>query len=389
MLPSLSALDRGQTPDDIFAHSRMSFGDHIEELRKYLLRAIYGLLAVLFGGFILDNVGATLGNPYIGLGRPMLQVIVEPAESQVRAFYNRRYEKALTRLAASQSDPEEVKRVQAKLEDNDLDTSKLTDAERTVLRGAPVEMPVILPVKFFEEHFGLKPKDPAVTEIAVPLKVYPAQLNYLSNRGETLLENRQFMKTQSAQEAMVVYFKVAILCSFVVASPWIFFQVWSFVAAGLYPHERAYVYKFLAPSIGLFLSGVLLCQFVVLPGAVKALIGFNNWIELDPDLRLNEWLSFALLLPIVFGISFQTPLVMFFFNRLGTFGWKDYLSKWKYALIILAFVSAIITPTPDAITMMYLFVPMYGLYFLGIGVCWAFPPPHESADESAADQVAV
>ena len=389
MLPSLPSLDRAQSPDDIFAHSRMSFGDHIEELRKYLLRAIYGLLVVLFGGFILDNVGASLGIDSIGLGRPMLQVIVEPAESQVRAFYNRRYEKALAKLAESQSDPAEVKRVQQKLEKNELDTSKLTDAERTVLRGAPVEMPVILPVKFFDEHFGLKPKDPTVTEITVPLKVYPAQLNYLNNRGETLLENRQFMKTQSAQEAMVVYFKVAILCSFVVASPWIFFQVWSFVAAGLYPHERAYVYKFLAPSIGLFLAGVVLCQFVVLPGAVKALIGFNNWIELDPDLRLNEWLSFALLLPIVFGISFQTPLVMFFFNRLGTFGWEDYLSKWKYAMIILAFVSAVITPTPDAVTMMYLFVPMYGLYFLGIAVCWAFPPPHESADDATSDQVAV
>ena len=389
MLPSIASLDRGQTPDDIFAHSRMSFGDHIEELRKYLLRGIYGFLVVLFGGLILDNVGASLGNRYIGLGRPMLQVIVEPAESQVRAFYSRRYQEAFGKLAANQSDPAEVKLVEKKLADNERDTARLTEHERDVLRGAPVEMPVILPVKFFEEHFGLKPKDPDVKEITIPLKVYPAQLNYLSNRGETLLENRQFMKTQSAQEAMVVYFKVAILCSFVVASPWVFFQAWSFVAAGLYPHERAYVYKFLAPSVGLFLAGVLLCQFVVLPGAVKALIGFNNWIELDPDLRLNEWLGFALMLPIVFGISFQTPLVMFFFNRLGTFGWKDYLSKWKHAMLLLAVLSAVITPTPDAITMMYLFVPMYALYFLGIAVCWAFPPPHESPDDAAADQVAV
>ena len=75
------------------------------------------------------------------------------------------------------------------------------------------------------------------------------------------------------------------------ASPWIFYQIWAFVAAGLYPHERAYVYRFLGPSIGLFLAGVLLCQFVVLPGAVKALLAFNKWIELDPDIRLNEWLG--------------------------------------------------------------------------------------------------
>ena len=59
------------------------------------------------------------------------------------------------------------------------------------------------------------------------------------------------------------------------------------------------------------------------------------------------------------------------------------------AVMLLAVLSAVITPTPDAITMMYLFVPMYALYFLGIAVCWAFPPPHESPDDASADQVAV
>ena len=58
-------------------------------------------------------------------------------------------------------------------------------------------------------------------------------------------------------------------------------------------------------------------------------------------------------------------------------------------MLLLAVISAVITPTPDVITMMYLFVPMYGLYFLGIAVCWAFPPPHELEDDAAGDQVAV
>ena len=308
----------------------------------------------------------------------------------MRAFYARRNERVLSKLQQSQADPAEVTRVREKLAYYDMNQSHLSEDERLVLRGAPVEMPVLVPVKAFEDAFGLKPRDPAVTDIPMNLKVYPAQINYLSNKGEMLLENRQFMKTQSAQEAMVVYFKVAILCSFVVASPWIFYQVWAFIAAGLYPHERAYVYKFLGPSIGLFLTGVIMCQFVVLPGAVKALIGFNEYIDLDPDLRLNEWLGFALLLPIVFGISFQTPLVMFFFNRLGTFGWEDYWAKWRYAVLILALISALITPTPDAITMSYLFVPMFGLYMLGIAVCKFFPPPHELDDDAAAaEQVGV
>lgn len=368
----------------------MSFGDHIEELRKYLLRAIYGLLVVLVGGFFLDGIGEYLESDYIGLGRPMLQVIVYPAESQVRAFYARRNEKALKKLTEIQSDVTEVERIKQKLKRNEQDTSCLTSEELATMRGAPIEMPVLLPVKAFEDAFGITAKNPAQADIEVKMKVYPAHINFQSNRGETLLENRNFMRTQSPQEAMVVYFKVAILCSAVLASPWIFYQIWAFVAAGLYPKERAYVYKFLAPSIGLFLTGVLLCQFVVLPGAVKALIAFNNWIELDPDLRLNEWLGFALMLPIVFGISFQTPLVMFFMNRIGLFGWEDYWAKWRYAVLILALFSAIITPTPDAITMMYLFIPMFGLYMIGVAVCKIFPPQYEIDDAAElAEQVAV
>lgn len=379
-----------ENPDDIFADTRMSFGDHIEELRTHLLRAIKGLMIVLVGGLILDGIGQYLERDEIGLGRPMLKVIVDPAESQVRAFYARRNEQNQKNLIANRPQQAEVERIRQKLRDKDMDMGALTDAERRTLLGAPEEMPVVIPVKVFEDAFGIKAKDPEQTDIEVKMKVYPTYMHYIGNRGETLLGNKQYLTTLSVQEAMVVYFKVAILCSIVVASPWIFYQIWSFVAAGLYPHERAYVYKFLGPSIGLFLTGVLLCQFVVLPGAVKALIAFNNWIELDPDLRLNEWLGFALLLPLVFGISFQTPLVMFFLNRIGMFSWQDYWSKWRHATLILAFFAAIITPTPDAVTMCYLFVPMFGLYLLGVAVCKFFPPQHELDDAAAeAEQVAV
>src|SRR5215212_4235077 len=87
-----------ENPDDIFADTRMSFGDHIEELRTHLLRAIKGLLVVLIGGLILDGVGQYLKRDEIGLGRPMLKVIVDPAEAQVRAFYARRNEQIKDKL---------------------------------------------------------------------------------------------------------------------------------------------------------------------------------------------------------------------------------------------------------------------------------------------------
>ena len=369
-----SSKDSHQNPDDIFADTRMSFGDHIEELRKHLLKAVYGLLVVMLGGFVLDAVGEALGTEYIGLGRPMLKVIVAPAEAQVRAFYAKRNERIADKLPepSIRTRPEVAAILSKKMKDSGLEA--MSTEEKELLRNAPLAMPVTVPVETFVKAFGFKPVDPNQTEIEIEMQVYPAQMSYLANRGEVLLGNKQYITTLSVQEAFVVYFKVALLCSVVLASPWILFQMWSFVAAGLYPHERAYVYKFLWPSVGLFLTGVLLCQFVVLPGAVKALIGFNTWVELDPDLRLNEWLGFALLLPLVFGISFQTPLVMFFLNRLGLFSGADYWKKWRYAVFILSVFSAIITPTPDVVTMLYLFVPMFGLYVLGVLICMYFPP---------------
>jgi len=122
---------------------------------------------------------------------------------------------------------------------------------------------------------------------------------------------------------------------------------------------------------------------------VKALIAFNDWIDLDPDLRMNEWLGFAILLPVVFGLSFQTPLVMFFITRTRLITYKTFLSKWRYAVFILAVFTAVITPTPDVVTMMYLFVPMMGLFLLGVLLCYWFPAKSWSEEENAETQVAV
>ena len=110
----------------------------------------------------------------------------------------------------------------------------------------------------------------------------------------------------------------------VLSSPWVFYQLWAFVAAGLYRHERQYVKKFLPFSLGLFLGGVLLCFFGVLPLTLKFLLQFNVWLGIEPTLRISEWMSFATILPLVFGLAFQTPLVMLFLARIGIFTADDY-----------------------------------------------------------------
>lgn len=362
--------------EDIFKDSRMSFGDHIEELRHRLFNCVKALLFFVIFGVVLDYIGKSYDSPYIGVGRPVMKMIVEPVETQARNYYFRKLKALFQKLPTIATDPEEVLRIRKKLEDNEYDLTTMSGEELAKLRSAPRDLPILLPIEPLAKVFG-EPKDKSITEIPITIQVYPAHLNAYSLEGEAFLESKRYLTTLSAQESLVVYFKVCLLCGVVLASPWIFYQIWAFIAAGMYPHEKAYVYKYLPFSIGLFFVGIVLCQFVVLPGAVKALIGFNDWVDTDPDLRLNEWLSFAILLPLVFGASFQTPLVMFFLNRIGMFTWEDYWAKWRYAIIILAFFSALITPTPDAVTMLYLFLPMIALYMLGVALCKFFPPSHE------------
>jgi sec-independent protein translocase protein TatC len=380
-----------QYPDDVFADTRMPLGDHIEELRYRMIAALKWLLFFLVIGFILDAVGTSLGSEKIGVGKPMLKIITDPVETQTRDFYFRRAEKLKNEKIAkiTQSDPSEVAAVREKLKNNPS-LADLSPAERELLLGAPTELRGFVDTKQFEPVVGPL-KDGTPKEIPLTLRVYPAEINYLADTGQALSESRQYLTTLSAQEAFVVYFKVSILCGIVLASPFILYQFWAFVGAGLYPHEKRYVRLFFVPSLVLFLAGVALCQIYVLPGAVKALLKFNEMLGFDPDIRLNEWLGLAIILPLVFGISFQTPLVMIFLNRIGLFSAADYLTKWRFACFILAFFSAIITPTPDVVTMMYLFAPMFGLYLLGILFCHLFPgfDPNELEEEVPAEEVAV
>ena len=361
----------------------------LDELRTRLRRALIGPVIFTILGLVLDAVGSFTGLPMIGMGKPMMSVITDPVSTMVRDFYSRRNVKnELKLLTMSSTDSDDAARILKKLNDNNGSLVALTKDEQNKLFGIAIPMPVFVNVKEWEDVFG-PPKNADQDDIRMTIKVYPAYINWLNNRGEVQNASKNYLTALSAQEGMVVYFKVTLLCAVVLSCPWSFYHIWAFIGAGLYPHERRYVHKFLPASVGLFLSGVLLCQFVVLPGTVRALLGFNEYIDVDPDLRLNEWLSFAILMPLVFGISFQTPLVMYVLNRLRIFTAAQYWQKWRIAMIVLAVFSAIITPSPDAVTMLYLFVPMFGLYLLGVGICYFFPPAPDEDESDDASEVAV
>ncbi|QDU92718.1 twin-arginine translocase subunit TatC [Lignipirellula cremea] len=180
------------------------------------------------------------------------------------------------------------------------------------------------------------------------------------------------LQALSAHEAFLIWLKAGFVLGLLIASPWIFIQVWEFVAAGLYPHEKRYVYIYLPFSMGLFLAGAALAFFFVFEPVLEFLFSFNKLMKIDPDPRIGEWISFVLTLPLGFGVAFQLPLVMLFLNRIGIVSLDVYVEKWRLAILVIFVISMFLTPA-DPISMLLMAVPLTLLYFVGLALCKWMP----------------
>jgi sec-independent protein translocase protein TatC len=181
------------------------------------------------------------------------------------------------------------------------------------------------------------------------------------------------VQSLNAQEAFMIWMKAAFMTGLVISSPWIFLQLWYFVSAGLYPHEKNYVYWYLPISLLLFAAGAALAFAFVFDQVLAFLFYFNKLMEIDPDPRIGEWLGFVLLMPLAFGLSFQLPLVMLFLNRIGLVDVTTYTNHWRVAILIIAVAAMIITPGGDPYSMLLMMTPLIFLYFLGIAMCRWMP----------------
>ncbi len=179
-----------------------------------------------------------------------------------------------------------------------------------------------------------------------------------------------------------LYLQVSLIGGAILASPLILYQVWLFIAPGLYHREKRFVIPFMAATVGLFLAGAAFGYFFVLPGALKILI-VNFGKNFNPMVTIEEYTGFFLSIILGLGISFEMPILIFFLAMFGIvsprFLWKNI----RYAILAVFFVAAIICPSPDIWTMCIYAVPMLSLYLIGIGVAWWVHPSRKKAREAA------
>jgi sec-independent protein translocase protein TatC len=169
-----------------------------------------------------------------------------------------------------------------------------------------------------------------------------------------------------------LYVKVAGVAGLFVASPFVLYQVWLFIAPGLYRNEKRYVAPFMLSSVSLFLAGGYFAYRIVLPKALEFLIDFGK--QFRPMITIEEYTSLFVTLIVGMGVIFEMPIVVFFLALMGIvsagFMWRNI----RYAILGIFIVAAIITPTPDVVNMCIFAAPMVALYGLSIAVAWLVHP---------------
>src|SRR5713101_773190 len=161
---------------------------------------------------------------------------------------------------------------------------------------------------------------------------------------------------------------LGIYIGIVLASPLVLYQIWLFVAPALYKHERSAVTGFLFSTVFLFLGGIAFGYFIMLPYILRFLVHIGSQGPVVPLISINEYFDLILLILLGLGLVFEMPILIFFLSLFGIVTPKFLWQNFRYAILVIAVVAAIITPTPDATTMLIFMAPMVGLYFLGIGV---------------------
>ncbi len=173
-------------------------------------------------------------------------------------------------------------------------------------------------------------------------------------------------------EPFNIYLKVSFIAGIFVAAPFILYQVWSFIAPGLYKAERRYVMPFMASTVLLFVGGGFFGYRIVYPAALKFLLEYS-W-QFRPMITVGEYLDLFMTIILGLGIVFEMPILVFFLALFGivSAGWM--WRNLRYSILIIFVIAAIITPTTDIMNMCVFAAPMIVLYIISIGVAWMVHP---------------
>jgi sec-independent protein translocase protein TatC len=192
------------------------------------------------------------------------------------------------------------------------------------------------------------------------------------------------MAFTSLTAPFMLYIKVSFLAAIFLTSPFIFLQIWYFIAPGLYQKEKKYVFPFVIFTTVFFLAGAAFGYFVMFPWACRFFLTLGQ--DFTPVLTVDTYFSFSLKLLLGIALVFELPTLVFFLSKLGIVTSRWMVRNFKYAVLAVFVIAAVITPTPDMVTQSILAIPMLALYGLGILIAFLFGKERKVRREKKAQK---
>ena len=319
----------------------MSLGDHLEELRARLILAILGLLVgtvfcLFFGKQIISFIEGPYDRIMKGYAEEKVEEFQTPWVYLSDVFFS-------NMLRAIESDPNAP----------EIDPNVVTYAHN-----------------IYADTVALLVKDP----------------NYVAAVAEVHSSASGKLTVLAPADAFTGFMKISLIAGLIMSSPWVFYHLWMFVAAGLYTNERRYVRIAVPFSTALFVIGALFFLLVVAPLSLKFFLGFGHYIGVSSNWTFEKYVSFVTMLMLVFGLGFQTPIAIFVLNRTGLVSIAALKNSRKYVIVGMFALAAVATP-PDVISQITLAIPLYALFELGILLSWLAEKKkmEQQATESGSD----
>lgn len=337
---------------------QMSFLDHLDELRRRLINALISVaIAFAITFYFSDRIFTFLSVPIIA----QLQKARQTRQANNTSTLNL----------------EQLK---------DGEVVQYTFTQDTGVSGVKIPVGTTVPVK--KAQSNNQPTLVLATPWAVGGTVLPAEtaVTKIIEQGKSQIyyddENNRLV-LRGVTSAFMVYMQVALYAGIALAIPFLLYQVWAFISPGLYKHEKRYIVPVLMMATVFFALGASFAYKVAFPNASDFLLGWAEQGGFRTLLDAEDYLNLIIMIMLGLGLVFQIPTVAFILGRIGLITPRLMLKVWRYAVVIIAILAAVLTPTPDAFNMMMFMLPMLGLYFLSVGIVWLFGKPRQTDEETA------
>jgi sec-independent protein translocase protein TatC len=340
---------------------QMSFLDHLDELRRRLIRSVVFVFVVFMGcWFVSDYI-------YNFLAIPVQRALAEAQQRQVR----------LEGLTNSET----ILPFNSLKEGN---AGRFVFAEETRIGSSliPAGASVLAKVqKDSQGQIGLFTEEALFAGNQVIPKGVRLPLDFNAKPEARPGVDDKLIVT-SAMEPFSLYVKVSLYTALALAVPFLLWQIWAFVSPGLYAHERGYVTPFIGLSTISFVLGAAFAYYVLFPPAAQYLLGLGTDFRLL--LKADDYFDFIILVMLAMGVVFQMPAITYVLARIGVVSARFLLRTWKTALIVILVAAAVLSPTNDIPNMLLFAAPMIVLYVVSILIAWVFGRKRVKPEASAS-----